>query len=129
MPPRSVTAPNIRVRGRTISEKMEENDIKVTYVSLVMKCLIPALKKFPILNSQLDMSNEEIIYKNYYNIGISVDTNDGLVVPVIKDVDKKSIWEIAREIKNLAEKARAGKLDFNLWFSRTFGSFDIVAFP
>ena len=103
-----------------LRSKMEENDIKVTYVSLVMKCLIPALKKFPILNSQLDMSNEEIIYKNYYNIGISVDTNDGLVVPVIKDVDKKSIWEIAREIKNLAEKARAGKLDLNDVSNGTF---------
>ncbi|MDH5403543.1 MAG: 2-oxo acid dehydrogenase subunit E2 [Candidatus Heimdallarchaeota archaeon] len=95
---------------RQLKPLMEEKGIKITYVALVMKCLIPALKKFPLLNSSLDESTNEIILKNYYNIGISVDTADGLVVPVVKNVDQKSIWQIAEDIGRLANNARTGKL-------------------
>lgn len=89
---------------------MEEKGIKVTYVALVMKCLVPALRKFPILNSELDEENNEIIIRDYFNIGISVDTDDGLVVPVVKNVEQKSLWQIAEEIIDLATRAREGRL-------------------
>lgn len=89
---------------------MADKGIKVTYVALVMKCLVPALKKYPLLNAQLDEKSNEIMLRDYYNIGISVDTNDGLVVPVVKHVEQKTLWQVASEVVTLAEKARTGKL-------------------
>jgi len=71
------------------------------------------LKKYPIFNASLDEEKGEIILKKYYNIGIATATPEGLVVPVIKDADKKSITEIAKEIEILAEKARTGKLELS----------------
>ena len=85
-------------------------DVKITYLPIIIKCLIPALKEFPILNSSLDDDSEEIVTKHYYNIGIAVDTEDGLIVPVIKNADQKNIWELAAEIKDLAERARSHDL-------------------
>jgi pyruvate dehydrogenase E2 component (dihydrolipoamide acetyltransferase) len=87
-----------------------EHHVNLTYLPFVVKCLIPALREFPILNSSLDDEREEIVIKHNYNIGIAVDTDDGLIVPVIKDADRKNIWEIAREIGDLADRARTGKL-------------------
>lgn len=87
-----------------------EQDIKLTYLPYVVKALISASKKYPILNAMLDDETEEIVHKHYYNIGIAADTERGLVVPVVKDADRKSIFEISAEINELAEKARNGKL-------------------
>jgi pyruvate dehydrogenase E2 component (dihydrolipoamide acetyltransferase) len=84
--------------------------IKVTYLPFVMKAMVAALKQYPILNSSLDEEKQEIVLKHYYNIGLSVQTDDGLTAPVVKDVGNKSIWEIAREIQTLVDKARAKKL-------------------
>ena len=72
------------------------------------------------MNATLDDEKEEIILKGYYNIGIAVDTENGLIVPIIKDADKKSIWELAREINDLAERARTGKLKLNDMTGGTF---------
>ena len=87
-----------------------EQDIKLTYLPYVVKALISASKKYPILNAMVDDETEEIVHKHYYNIGIAADTERGLVVPVVKDADRKSIFEISAEINDLAEKARSGKL-------------------
>ncbi|MHA2112750.1 MAG: dihydrolipoamide acetyltransferase family protein [Candidatus Hodarchaeales archaeon] len=91
----------------------EERGIKISYLPLVIKCLIPALRKFPIFNSSLNDENGEIVIKGDINIGIAVNTDEGLVVPVVKNVDQKNIWELAQEISDLAQKARDGELKLN----------------
>ncbi len=100
-----------------IREKLKENlstqNIKITYLPFIIKAVIQALKKHPIFNSTLDEEKNEIIIKKYYNIGIATATPEGLVVPVIKNADKKNIVELAKEIETLAEKARNGKLELN----------------
>jgi pyruvate dehydrogenase E2 component (dihydrolipoamide acetyltransferase) len=90
-----------------------DQGIKLTYLPYVVKALVSALKKFPILNTSFDDETEEIIHKHYYNIGIAADTEKGLLVPVVKDADRKSIFEISAEINELAVKAREGKLSPN----------------
>ncbi|SFE42602.1 dihydrolipoamide acetyltransferase family protein [Alteribacillus iranensis] len=87
-----------------------EKDIKLTYLPYVVKALTSALREYPALNASIDDEKEEIVYKKYYNIGIAADTEQGLVVPVVKEADRKSIFMIADEINQLAVKARDGKL-------------------
>lgn len=87
-----------------------EKDIKLTYLPYVVKALVSTLREFPQLNTSLDDEIEEIIQKHYYNIGIAADTDRGLLVPVIKHADRKSVFAISEEISTLAEKARDGKL-------------------
>jgi pyruvate dehydrogenase E2 component (dihydrolipoamide acetyltransferase) len=82
----------------------------LTVTAILVKVLASALKRFPQLNSSIDMAAEELVYKKYVNIGIAVDTDHGLLVPVIRDADAKSITDISVEIKALSEKARARKL-------------------
>jgi 2-oxoisovalerate dehydrogenase E2 component (dihydrolipoyl transacylase) len=97
----------LRERMKPIAEKA---GVKLTYLPFIFKAVASALKAFPNVNSSLDDAAGEIVRKKYYNIGCAVDTEAGLIVPVIKDVDRKSILEIAREIVELAGKARDGKL-------------------
>jgi len=87
-----------------------EKNVRLTYLSFVLKATAMALKKHRVINSQLDLENNRMIYKNYYNIGIAVDTPEGLVVPVIRDVDKLSIFEIAVKVAEFSEKSRERKL-------------------
>lgn len=87
-----------------------EKDIKLTYLPYVVKALVSTLREFPQLNTSLDDEKEEIVQKHYYNIGIAADTDRGLLVPVIKHADRKSVFAISEEITTLAEKARDGKL-------------------
>lgn len=87
--------------------------IKLTFLPFVVKALVAALKEFPYLNASIDDAKGEIVLHKAYNIGIAVDTDNGLVVPVVKDADKKSIFTIAQEIATLAEKAHAGKLSLD----------------
>ncbi|WP_332693793.1 dihydrolipoamide acetyltransferase family protein [Halalkalibacter lacteus] len=87
-----------------------EQGTKLTYLPYVVKALTAALRKFPALNASIDDANDEIVYKNYFNIGIAADTEHGLFVPVVKDADRKSIFALADEINELAGKARDGKL-------------------
>nr|WP_216828135.1 dihydrolipoamide acetyltransferase family protein [Alkalihalobacterium elongatum] len=94
-------------------EAAAEQGVKLTYLPYVVKALTSALRKYPALNASIDDVNEEIVYKNYFNIGIAADTEQGLVVPVVKDADRKSIYSIAAEISELAVKARDGKLSAN----------------
>jgi pyruvate dehydrogenase E2 component (dihydrolipoamide acetyltransferase) len=83
---------------------------KLSAVPFVMKALARAMKEFPQFNASLSSDGQSLIYKKYLNIGVAVDTPNGLLVPVIRDVDKKSITEIAQDLTDKAEKARAGKL-------------------
>jgi pyruvate dehydrogenase E2 component (dihydrolipoamide acetyltransferase) len=89
-----------------LKEIAEERGIRLTYMPFVLKAIVAALKDYPYLNSALDEENEEIVVKNYYNIGIAVATDDGLMVPVLKDVDKKDMLQISSEMNELVEKAR-----------------------
>jgi len=86
----------------------EQKDVKVTMLALLIKASVAALKKFPTVNSSLD--GEQLVLKQYYNIGFAADTPNGLVVPVIREADRKGVLEIARETGDLAKKARDGKL-------------------
>jgi pyruvate dehydrogenase E2 component (dihydrolipoamide acetyltransferase) len=88
----------------------EAKGSKLTLTPLILKGLVEALKKHPIFNSSLDEAANEIILKEYFHIGIAVDTEQGLIVPVLRDVDKKSVLEIAKELEQLAAKARERKV-------------------
>jgi len=88
----------------------EEQGIKLTFLPYVVKALISAGKKYPIINAAIDDETEEIVHKHYFNVGIAADTERGLVVPVIKHADKKNLFELSKEINELADKARNGKL-------------------
>ncbi|MDN3014917.1 dihydrolipoamide acetyltransferase family protein [Paenibacillus sp. BSR1-1] len=84
--------------------------IKLTFLPYIVKALTSALREFPALNTSLDDATSEIIHKHYYNIGIAADTEKGLLVPVVKDADRKSVFSISNDINELATKARDGKL-------------------
>ncbi|MFC4875019.1 2-oxo acid dehydrogenase subunit E2 [Negadavirga shengliensis] len=88
----------------------EEAGGKLTLTAILVKVLANALQQFPQFNASIDMENEEVIFKKYYHIGIAVDTEKGLLVPVVRDVDKKTVMDLAIEITALAEKTRQGKL-------------------
>lgn len=88
----------------------EQKGVKLTYLPFVVKALVAAARSFPIVNSSLDEERGEIVYKKYYDIGIATDTENGLIVPVVKDADRRNIWSIASAIKDLAARGRDGKL-------------------
>lgn len=94
--------------------------IKLSYLPFVLKAVAMALKHHKTLNSQMDLDNNRMIYKKYYNIGIAVDTEDGLVVPVIRDVDRLSISQIAARLNDISEKARNRKLTLDDMKDGTF---------
>jgi pyruvate dehydrogenase E2 component (dihydrolipoamide acetyltransferase) len=85
-------------------------DIKVTGLIFIVKALVAAMQQFPAVNSSLSPDGESLILKKYFNVGIAVDTPNGLVVPVLKDVDKKGIAELTNDLNSLSQKARDGKL-------------------
>ena len=89
----------------------EKQGVKLTFLAYILQALCEALKKHPALNAMLDEAAGEIIFKKYYNIGIAVDTEAGLMVPVLKGVDRKDLIAIAKEIAELAEKARTRKIN------------------
>ncbi|PSP47319.1 branched-chain alpha-keto acid dehydrogenase subunit E2 [Halobacteriales archaeon QH_6_66_25] len=93
-----------------LKARAEEQGIKLTYMPFIIKAIVAALKEYPELNTELDEDTEEIIYKHYYNIGIAVATDAGLMVPVLKDADKKGMLQIASEVNELASKARERKV-------------------
>jgi pyruvate dehydrogenase E2 component (dihydrolipoamide acetyltransferase) len=95
---------------KRIVDTLPPGSPKITMTVLAIKACVAALKEFPQFNSSFDIQTGRLIYKRYYHIGIAVDTKEGLVVPVVRDADKKSIRELAAEVQNLAEKARARQL-------------------
>ncbi len=88
----------------------EKKGVKLTVTHFVMKAVVAALKKYPIVNSSLEEDTQDIIFKNYIHLGVAVDTEQGLIVPVVRDADKKSMLEIAKDLETLAEKTRARKI-------------------
>lgn len=82
--------------------------VKLTSMPFLVKAIAAALRQHPVLNASVSESGEEVIYKEYVNVGIAVDTERGLIVPVLRDADRKSIPQIAKELANMAESARAG---------------------
>lgn len=99
----------IKVREK-YKQKYAERGVKLTYLSFIVKAVVNALKQHRQLNSQIDMENERMVFNNRYNIAIAVDAPDGLVVPVIRDADRLSIFEIAQRIDEISEKARKREL-------------------
>jgi pyruvate dehydrogenase E2 component (dihydrolipoamide acetyltransferase) len=99
-----------KIRER-MKQDAEKKGVKLTYLPFFVKAAIAALKLHPLLNASLNEESEEIIIKKYYNIGIAVDVPDGLIVPVVKAADQKSLMEIAEEIQRLAEGAKARTVD------------------
>ncbi|MGV2927942.1 dihydrolipoamide acetyltransferase family protein [Macrococcus capreoli] len=95
---------------KKFKEIAAEQGTKLTFLPYVVKALVSALKAYPALNTSLDDATEEVVHKHYYNIGIAADTERGLLVPVVKNADRKSIFAISDEINELAVKARDGKL-------------------
>ena len=91
-----------------LNKENEKSGIKVTMLAFLIKASVAALKKFPEFNASLD--GEQLVLKNYFHIGFAADTPNGLVVPVIKDADKKGVLQISQEMSELAKKARDGKL-------------------
>lgn len=91
-------------------KQVAENGGRLTVTAILLKILASALKVFPRFNASLDMANEQIIYKRYYHLGVAVDTDRGLLVPVIRDVDKKDITQVSVELTELAERARNKKI-------------------
>jgi pyruvate dehydrogenase E2 component (dihydrolipoamide acetyltransferase) len=87
----------------------DERGVKLSYLPFIVKACVAALKKHPILNSALDEVTNEIVYRKYYNLGIAASTDAGLIVPVVKDADKRSLLDLAREIERLAADAKTGK--------------------
>ncbi len=108
---------NIREKEK---KKLEKEGVTLTFLPFIVKALIASLKKHPYLNASLDEEHEEIILKEYYNIGIAVATEDGLLVPVIKGAEEKSLTELAQEMKALADKAKKRELDLGDFKGGTF---------
>jgi pyruvate dehydrogenase E2 component (dihydrolipoamide acetyltransferase) len=94
----------------SLKDFAEKNGTKITYLPFVIKALIASVRQFPMFNASIDDAAKEIVYKKYFNIGFAADTPQGLVVPVIKDADHKSVLELSHEIMDLSKRARDGKL-------------------
>jgi pyruvate dehydrogenase E2 component (dihydrolipoamide acetyltransferase) len=95
---------------KKFKEVAAEKGVKLTFLPYIVKALTSALREFPALNTSLDDATSEIVHKHYFNIGIAADTDKGLLVPVVKNADRKSMFSISNEINELAGKARDGKL-------------------
>jgi pyruvate dehydrogenase E2 component (dihydrolipoamide acetyltransferase) len=93
-----------RAKGRA-----EERGIKLSFLPFIIKAVVAGLKKYPIINSTLDEQAQEIVLRKRYHIGVAAASEAGLIVPVVRDADKKSLFEIAKELEELSEKARNGK--------------------
>ncbi len=98
---------------KDLNKQNEKSGVKLTVTAILVKIIVEGLKKYPQFNSSIDMEKKEIIYKNYFNIGVAVDTEFGLIVPVMKNVEKKSLSEITVDMNALAEKARNKKISLD----------------
>jgi pyruvate dehydrogenase E2 component (dihydrolipoamide acetyltransferase) len=92
------------------SSETEKQGFKLTMVSFLIKASVTALRQFPPFNASLDGGGENLVFKKYYHIGVAVDTPDGLIVPVIRDADRKGVFDLARELADISKRAREKKL-------------------
>ena len=93
-----------------LKDRAAAQGVKLTPLAFVLRAVVRVLQKFPQFNASLDASGENLVYKKYLHLGFAADTPNGLLVPVIRDADKKDIYELARALASLSEKARTGKL-------------------
>ncbi len=105
---------------KKLAPAYESKGARLTLTSFALKAVVSALKKHTIFNASLDEASQEIVFKEYYHIGVAVDTEQGLIVPVLRDVDKKTVLELSRELNELAEKARARKVSLQELQGGTF---------
>ena len=103
-----------------VKEQAAAQNIKLTYMAFVMKAAVLALKKFPHFNASFDQENDRMVIKKFINLGMAVDTPDGLIVPNIKDADKKSILELARELREVADQTIERKVQLSQLQNTTF---------
>jgi pyruvate dehydrogenase E2 component (dihydrolipoamide acetyltransferase) len=101
---------DLEVFRKSMVEEYKDKGIKVTLLSFLMKAVVNALKEYPRFNASLDASGEHLMLKKYFNVGVAVDTPEGLVVPVVRDVDRKSLVDLAAELGEISKKARDKKL-------------------
>ena len=102
---------DLEVFRKQANERHKNEGVKLTVLSFVIKACVAALKKYPQFNASVDATGENLILKRYYHIGFAADTVHGLVVPVIRNADKKGLLEISRELAQLSALAREGKLN------------------
>lgn len=95
---------------KSLAKEAEKRGVRLTPLVFIMKAVVAALKAFPNVNASLESSGERLILKKYFNVGVAVDTPNGLVVPVIRDVDQKGLFDLAAELSDTAGRARDGKL-------------------
>jgi pyruvate dehydrogenase E2 component (dihydrolipoamide acetyltransferase) len=98
----------VALRGRA-KKRAEERGVKLSFLPFIVKAVVAALKKYPIVNATLDEGKNEIVLKKRYHIGVAAASDEGLLVPVIRDADQKSLFDVARELATLSEKAKLGK--------------------
>ena len=101
---------DLDARRKEVKKVSAEKGIKVTFLPFLMKALSIVLKEMPEFNSSLDHTNQNLVLKNYYHLGVAVDTPSGLTVPVVRDVDQKSVFELSDELMDLSSRARDKKL-------------------
>ncbi len=117
------------VRFRTEQKELAKTrEVKLTYLPLIIKAVNLVLKQYPVFNASFDHEREEIVYKDYHHIGIAVDTPDGLIVPNIKHADRKSVFDLARDVEDLATRARERKLTLEELRHTTFSITNYGAF-
>lgn len=105
---------------KELNASLANEGVKLSFMPFVIKAVVAALKKYPMVNTELDEVNREIIFKKYYNISMAVDTDYGLAVPVIKDADKKSLIEIHHKLEEMMEQARSKTLPLDSMSDGTF---------
>ena len=104
---------NLEALRKQYAPQAEKAGGKLTMTAIALKIVAVALRKFPDFNSSLDMARGELVYRKSVHVGVAADTERGLLVPVIRDVDRKGIFELSTELAKLSEKARAGKLSLD----------------
>jgi pyruvate dehydrogenase E2 component (dihydrolipoamide acetyltransferase) len=107
------------LRQRT-AKRVEAQGTRLTVTVFLLKVIAEALRRFPKFNASVDIEHQRTVFKHYYHIGVAVDTPNGLLVPVVRDVDKKSIIDLAKEVAELAEKARNRRLGLEEMQGGTF---------
>ena len=115
-----ITSLNAKLKEIEESFAKASDGVRMTITALTVKAVVSALKKYPQFNASLDEQSGEIVFKRFYNIGIAVATERGLIVPVIHNAEKKSLTEIARELQDIATKTRAGKIELDRLQGGTF---------
>jgi pyruvate dehydrogenase E2 component (dihydrolipoamide acetyltransferase) len=105
---------------QSLKADAEKQGTRLTYLPFIIRAVVDGLKKYPKLNSSVDEERNEIIVKKYYNIGVATNTTDGLMVPVVKDADRRSIFGVAQELERLATSARAGRIQVKDLHGGTF---------